>query len=269
MCRIAGVPVQFHSTALIFPTGYMLWEGRSDDGWRICWPVIALVALFWLSLLVHEFAHIFAAKGFGIGTRKMIFIPVGAVALVEEIPRTAAEGWIAVAGPLGSLAFAGICKLGFWAMCHWMNHWTHGWRFQFLREHFWIYDTVRMLRIGCLLNLVLALFNLLPCYPMDGGRILRSALAVALKKFTQRSRERAFLAATVITVRWVSWPLALGAMVFTIVSIHDWTELVLFPLLLFVGEVEVSELRAECRERDSVSVLLNRFSLESPRLGDQ
>lgn len=244
ICRIAGVPVQFHSTFLLHPIGTVLWFGSSGHHWRNLWPLLLLLSMACLSLLAHEFAHILAARRCGIGTQRMIFLPVGAVALLDDIPRMAQEIWVALAGPLASLALAGLCQLAVWAM----QHGLHGLPFRFLHDHAWLFSVMRLLRLGCYLNLGLALFNLLPCYPMDGGRVLRSLLAVALGRFTRRTRDAAFLLATKIVVRGVAWPLAFGALTLTIARTHLWPHLILFPLLLVFGELEYRMLREECPE---------------------
>ena len=245
--RLAGVSVQFHSTTLIFPYGMFLWIGWHQDGWSSFWPMAVLLSIFGGSLLAHEFAHIFAGRGCGIDTEKVIFLPVGAAALMDDIPRSIKELWISIAGPLASFALAGICQAILWAMHHWLygRHLHH--RF-YLFEHPWLYETTRLLRFGLSINLSLGLFNLLPCYPMDGGRILRSLLGVTIRKFINRSRSAAFLLATKITVRYVALPLTLGAIVFTAWVSHFWIHLLLFPLAFAAGEFEYRMLCGEIPE---------------------
>ena len=247
VCRIAGVKVQFHITTLLFPYGTFLWMGWQYDGWSGFRPMALMLAVFGLSLLVHEFAHIFAGRGCGIDTEKMIFLPVGAAALMDDIPRSIKETWISIAGPLSSFALAAICQAGLWAMHHWLygRHLHHRY---YLYDHPCLYETVRMLRFGLSINLSLALFNLLPCYPMDGGRVLRSLIGVTLGKFMKRSRDAAFLLATKISVRYVALPLAAGAIIFTVGWTHLWIHLLTFPLLLAGAELEYRMLRSEIPE---------------------
>jgi Zn-dependent protease len=234
MCRIARVSVQFHSTALVFPAGYLLWMGWSDHGCRSLWQMGIVLAILWLSLLVHEFAHILAARSCGIGSRKIVFLPVGAVAMLDDIPPGKKELWIAIAGPLASLALAGVCQLGIWTMHYWMLGLPH--RFVSL-HHDWLYGVLKFLKLGAYLNTVLGLFNLLPCFPLDGGRILRSMLGMVLRKLTRRTSESSTLLATAITVRFVAWPLAFAAVIYTISTTHIWMHLILFPLAVVVGEI--------------------------------
>ncbi|MSU64303.1 MAG: hypothetical protein EXS31_18260 [Pedosphaera sp.] len=118
------------------------------------------------SVLIHEFAHVWVARCFGIGTRRVLFIPFGAVAELETMPRAASEFWIALAGPLASFALAGM----FWWLAEAFREPGIPWRGG--------YNPV--LTSGFVINLSMALFNLLPCFPMDGGRILRSLLAIGI-----------------------------------------------------------------------------------------
>lgn len=241
VCRISGVSVQIHSTALIFPAGYLLWTGWSEHGWRTLWPMGIVLAVIWISLLVHEFAHILAARSCGIGSRKMIFLPVGAVAMFDNIPPGSKETWIAIAGPLASMALAGICQLGIWTMHHGMS----GMPLPFTVSHESMHVILKFLRFGSLINTGLCLFNLLPCFPMDGGRILRSLLGMVLRQITRRTSESSLLLATKITVRFVAWPLAFAAMVYTISTSKIWMHLILFPLAVVVGELEYWMLRED------------------------
>lgn len=242
--HLAGVPVQFHSTFLLHPTGTIVWLVWSDLRPGNLWYAPPLLAIFCLSLLVHEFAHIFAARRYGIGAERMIFLPTGALALLNSLPRLAQEFWVALAGPLASFALAGLCELASWAT----QHWLHAQPRHFLHDHAWLRIVLKSLDFGCYLNFCLAIFNLLPVFPMDGGRILRSLLAVALGKFTRRTGDAAVLTATRILVRYVAWPLVLGAIVFTITSTHIWSHLFLFPVLLVLGECEYWILREQCPE---------------------
>jgi stage IV sporulation protein FB len=238
------VPVQFHSTFLLHPVSTILWLGGSDIRGGLLWPSIVLLAILCVSMLAHEFAHILAARRCGIGTRRMVFLPVGAVALLDRIPRLKQEFWVAVAGPLASLALAGCCQLGVWGL----EHWADGLTIRFLREHSWMFRVATFLRIGCYINLAFALFNLLPCFPMDGGRIFRSLLAMTIRKFRRRLRDVADVLATKIAVRCVAWPVAVNAIAITISCTHLWPHLILFPMALAAGEVEYWHLRNEEEE---------------------
>jgi Zn-dependent protease len=231
--RLFGVPVQFHITWLIYPAGFLLWllcDYRRP--WKEYFAVLMLLVIC-VSLLAHEFAHVLLARRFGISSQRVIIIPPGAVALLESALDSPSEFWIALAGPLASLLLAGVFRVGFYLLASWHESW----------EHIWFYHFMRACEFGWALNWMMAGFNLVPCFPMDGGRMLRSLLAVTIGRTFPRPERQAFVVATLITVRYVAWPVALGMMVYAIFQLDYWIYLLLFPLLLAAAEVEYWELR--------------------------
>lgn len=234
--RFSRVPVQIHGTFLIYPVGFFTWCECKDNAIRgLLWSSVALL-LFSFSLLVHEFAHVFAARHWGIGTRRVIMIPLGFVAELESMPRAPGEIWIGLAGPLASLTLAGVFWLALHAMGSSIKYWLSG--------RYWLLELRQALGIGYSLNLMVGIFNLLPCFPMDGGRVLRSALAVLIGRVFPQHAGQAFLIATRIAVRYVTWLAGLGMMALTIFSTRIWIHLVTFPLLILYAEVDYWILRA-------------------------
>lgn len=122
--------------------------------------VIAMLGLFG-SLLLHELAHAIAARRFGLHVSGITLFLFGGVAEIHTEPLSSkTEFWIAIVGPVASLSIA----LAFWFCANVAN--LAG-----------LADPVRLvLSYLAILNLILALFNLLPAFPMDGGRILRAWL---------------------------------------------------------------------------------------------
>ena len=125
--------------------------------------VMAIVAMlvFFACLLAHELAHATVARRFGVETQGITLFLFGGVAeLAKEPTKPMHEFWIALAGPVMSLALA----FAFWVLAG-------------VSGLFWASGAlVEVLRYLALINLVLALFNLLPAFPLDGGRILRAWL---------------------------------------------------------------------------------------------
>lgn len=122
--------------------------------------LLAAVGLF-LSVLIHELGHALTARAYGVRTREITLWLLGGVAQLEQIPRTrGAEAVIAIAGPIVSVLLSGL--------------------FGLLRGLLPSAATEGQFLLGYLsfINLSLALFNLLPALPLDGGRILRSLLAL-------------------------------------------------------------------------------------------
>ncbi|MET0144620.1 MAG: site-2 protease family protein [Ilumatobacteraceae bacterium] len=153
--RLAGAALKVHWSAVIVAV-ILAFPLAADLG-----VVIAVigVVLFFASILVHELAHALVARRFGVGTTSIELWALGGVARLDQDPRSPkAEGWIAAAGPLASLALGGItfgAAIGL--------HRTTG-----------PGDIVTTLALLGIVNLLLGAFNLLPGAPLDGGRIVRA-----------------------------------------------------------------------------------------------
>jgi len=130
--------------------GWLLWLVGERAGAEATWQVVGLLALLVASLLVHEFAHALTARRLGLTVHDVIIGPLGGMARMQGLSQNPhAEGWVAAAGPLANLCLA----LLFWAVPGPVG------------------------TAGCAINLVFGIGNLLPAFPLDGGRILRSWLA--------------------------------------------------------------------------------------------
>lgn len=122
--------------------------------------VIAMLGLF-ASLLLHELAHSVVARHLGVPIKSITLFLFGGVAELEAEPTSArAEFWIAVAGPVMSMCLA----VGFWTLSQ-IAVWSG-----------FPQSLVALFGYLGLINLVLAVFNLLPAFPLDGGRVLRAVL---------------------------------------------------------------------------------------------
>ncbi len=161
--KLFGVPVRLHFTFVLLLV-FLLFIGIGDRQSGAS-TAIYIVALF-ASVLVHELCHTLVARAYGIRTLEIVMYPIGGVSRPERPPAAREELWIALAGPLANLLIAAI--LIAWVAAH------QG--FLSLRELAQPTDANLAQRIA-LGNLALCVFNLLPAYPMDGGRILRAVLA--------------------------------------------------------------------------------------------
>lgn len=159
--RLFGVPVRFHLSFVLFLGILALSVVEGGAGmWR---DFVFIVALF-VSVLIHELTHALVARRYGVRTLEIVMYPIGGVARLDRRPRTRDELWIALAGPLINLFLAA-------GLLSWLT-WV-GQRAELSAT--WSID--RFLARLALGNLALGLFNLVPAFPMDGGRILRSLLA--------------------------------------------------------------------------------------------
>ncbi|MCG2767774.1 MAG: site-2 protease family protein [Chloroflexota bacterium] len=162
--RIWGIPIRLHpSWFLVF--GLSTWslamgffpEGYSGLPTAAYWLLGALTSiLFFGSVLVHELAHAFFALRNEIPVRGITLFIFGGVAQIEKEPCSpGAECRIAIAGPLASLGLAGLFG-GLWLLCRHVSY--------LAAPNIWL----------ARINLTLAVFNMIPGFPLDGGRILRS-----------------------------------------------------------------------------------------------
>src|SRR6266542_2109079 len=158
---IFGVPVRLHFTFLLLLV-FLLFIGIGERQSGAS-TAIYILALFG-SVLLHELGHALVARYYGIRTVEIIMFPIGGVSRPDRPPKAREELWIGLAGPAVNFLIA----IALWA-------WQGG-RLAALSELLEPTDANLAQRIG-VGNLMLALFNLLPAYPMDGGRVLRSLLA--------------------------------------------------------------------------------------------
>ena len=158
-----GVPIRFHFTFVLMLI-FLLFIGIGDKQSGSS-TAIYIAALF-ASVLLHELGHTIVARHYGIRTTEIVMFPIGGVSRPERQPKPSEELPISLAGPLVNLLIAA-------AIIGWMTV-QHGWvALETLREP----TDANLAERVAFGNLALFLFNLLPAYPMDGGRILRSLLA--------------------------------------------------------------------------------------------
>jgi len=162
-----GIPIRIHFTFVLL----LLWFGAvsASQGEGFLGGVVFLLLLFGCVVL-HELGHAAMARAFGVETREIVLYPIGGVARLDRIPSGKAELLIALAGPAVNMVLAGALFL------------------------YLIFGQVRapgsaeeLLGGGApvvwqllMANLILAFFNLIPAFPMDGGRVLRATLSLFL-----------------------------------------------------------------------------------------
>ncbi len=191
----AGIPVKLHwSLGLLFL--FLIYFGHEIvqlDSIGLFWFLFLVVSLF-LSVILHEFGHALVAKKYGISTKDIILSPIGGIARLEHIPKKPRQELIvAAAGPLVNLGIASIIFLCLFIAQHPLSipidSYPSNFK-EFLRFVFW-------------LNIVLFTFNLIPAFPMDGGRILRALLSMkmdAVKATKLASMVGKFLALVMLVV---------------------------------------------------------------------
>ena len=217
--RIAGIDVFVHPTFLLLPLLSEVWGGGI--------AMIPMLLATFGCVLLHEFGHALMARRYGIETEDITLYPIGGVARLQRLPRApGAELLIALAGPAVNFAIVGVLLflglLGLPAILYSagldpMN--------EFLQQ---------ML----LVNMVLGLFNLLPAFPMDGGRVLRALLSSVLNRARATS-----IAATIGRVMAVLF--AIAAVMWT----HNPMHIALAAFIFFASWAEETQVVNEERRR--------------------
>lgn len=164
--QVAGVEMRIHLTFLALlawlVTSYWL-TGHSIGSML---AGIGFVLAIFLCVVLHELGHVLVARQFGIRTKDITLLPIGGLARLERTPEEPSqELWIALAGPAVNLAIAACLD----AWLSFMNLWQ-----PFSQLHLTTGPWIERLLLA---NLSLVLFNLIPAFPMDGGRVLRALLA--------------------------------------------------------------------------------------------
>lgn len=167
--RVAGIKIQVHWTFLLLIGWVVLVHAsRGASAPEVVGGVVLILAVF-ACVVLHELGHALTAKRFGINTRDITLLPIGGVARLERMPDDPREELlVAIAGPAVNVVIAGLLYVGLLA--------TGALR-----------PVEQVVLVGgnlfmqlMLVNVMLVLFNLLPAFPMDGGRILRGLLATRL-----------------------------------------------------------------------------------------
>src|SRR5262249_45743808 len=163
-----GHAIRIHFTFLLF-LAWIFVASWASGGAAAAWDGLAFMLLLFACVLAHEFGHIFTARAFGVPTPDVTLLPIGGVARLARIPDAPREEFlVAIAGPLVNVAIA-IALVA-----------IAGAKLD-PRELATI-DSVHASLIDRLasVNLFLAAFNMIPAFPMDGGRVLRALLATRL-----------------------------------------------------------------------------------------
>lgn len=161
---ISGIPIRIHLTFLLFLVWVIFGYGTQSIG-----PVLFILVLF-VCVALHELGHALAARHYHIETTSITLYPIGGLALIEKRPKAMAEVWIALAGPAVNFIISASIALGLVAKTGKLPGLT------ILGPH------VSFIQAIFVANLVLAVFNLIPAFPMDGGRVLRALISLKINE---------------------------------------------------------------------------------------
>jgi Zn-dependent protease/CBS domain-containing protein len=230
--RFKGIDVKIHITFVLI----LLWAayywgaatGRGAQG--AIFGVVATVLLF-ACVTLHEFGHSLVAMSYGVKVRDITLFPLGGLARMEEIPRNPRQELaVSLAGPAVNLVIAGVLIVtGVILNARAVISLPH------LVDALQRAEWSGMLVYLAMANLLLGLFNLIPAFPMDGGRVLRALLAMRLD----------YNQATLVAAR-IGQALAL-AFGFIAFAIGDWI-LILIAVFVWFGAA------GEQRQTDTRSI---------------
>ncbi len=239
IARIAGIDVKIHVTFLLLLVWFG-WMFGQEEGVVGAVTGVGFILLLFLCVLLHEFGHAFAARAFGIRTPDITLLPIGGVARLERMPeKPVQELIVAVAGPAVNVVIALVL-------------------FVFVAAKFRLSDLNELDQVGGSLaikllsvNVMLVLFNAIPAFPMDGGRVLRSLLAMKLD----------YAQATTIAAR-VGQVLAAGFAAAGFLGIGS-PMLVFIAVFVFMGaqqEIAYAKFRSGAHERKVADIMHSQFA---------
>jgi len=165
----AGIDVFVHATFLLLIgwVGYSHWLEHGTIA-KVIEGILFILALF-LCVVLHEYGHALTARRYGVKTRDITLYPIGGVARLERIPEKPIEElWVAVMGPVVNVVIAGVL----FAYLFLTNGLVPMTQLTVTSGSF----LARLMMV----NISLVLFNLIPAFPMDGGRVLRALLAMRM-----------------------------------------------------------------------------------------
>lgn len=184
IARIWGVDIQVHWSfiLILFYGAFLFSRNASNLAVGAIYGVVVILLLF-VCVVLHEFGHAIMAKYFGVNVPHITLLPIGGVAQLERMPRKPMQEFlIAIAGPAVNFALAAVLLPA--ALLVVSMSMRTGTMWALISA---LMRTAQSMSVGGLLltlagtNLLLGIFNLLPAFPMDGGRILRALLALRLR----------------------------------------------------------------------------------------
>jgi Zn-dependent protease/predicted transcriptional regulator len=239
--RVSGIPIYVHWTFLILIAWLLIGQFVAGHTAARAAEEVGFVLALFGCVVLHELGHALTAKRFGVVTSDITLLPIGGVARLQRIPeRPGQELLIALAGPAVNLAIvAALLAFGVRLPA------GAGDARELVEAHFW----PKLL----LVNFFLAAFNMLPAFPMDGGRVLRALLALRLD-YARATR----LAASVGQ---------LMAIVFALVGLMGNPILLLIAMFVWIGaesEAAAVEERVVLRDVKVREAMMTEFHSLAP-----
>jgi len=243
--RLFGVDVRIHLTFL-FLLAFVWFTESSSLGASGAGRALVLVCIIFGCVVLHELGHALVARRSGLVVRSILLLPIGGMTFMEEPgpeqSHPARDIRIAIAGPLINLVIAGVAAIVILTVAPQVKLW-----------HQPLVDAGNLPRSLVWSNVFLGAFNLLPAYPMDGGRILRALLAERMDYVLATRRavligQAMAMVMMLVGLAWNVWLVLIGFFLFLGAQMEDRS--VLFHSLLEAVTME--------------DVMLTGFSVLSP-----
>ncbi len=165
---VGGTAILIHVTFLLF----LAWLGAvyySRGGIEAAWQGTIFIVIIFLCVLLHELGHVFAARRYGIQTSDVTLWPFGGIASMERMPDKPSEELIvALAGPAVNVVIAAVLLL-------WLGPQLDAESLASIED-----PAVSLAAKVAGANIILVIFNMIPAFPMDGGRVLRALLSMRM-----------------------------------------------------------------------------------------
>ena len=169
IAKLAGIDIFIHFTFFILLTWVALIQLKLNGSIGAAFSGVVFILAIFSCVVLHELGHALAAKKYGIKTRDIILLPIGGVARLEKMPnRPIQELWVALAGPAVNVVIVALLAVYLWIT----NTLTPDNQLTMTTAAF----VERIMGV----NIFLILFNMIPAFPMDGGRVFRALLATRL-----------------------------------------------------------------------------------------
>lgn len=241
--NVSGISLYLHWTFFILLTWIFFSYYNKAHRWEDGLVALLFILALFTCVALHELGHALMAKRFGCLTRNITLLPIGGIAQMEKIPEKPREEFLmAIAGPWVNVVIAAILYL-ILATTSGIPSLT---QMEDLTRSNFLYNLF-------LANIILVLFNLIPAFPMDGGRVLRALLSMRL------GRVRATTVATSI-----GQLLAIG---FIFVGVFFNFFLVVIGLVIFLGaraEAEFEIVKAGLQNYKVKDILMHKFTVLHP-----
>lgn len=192
LSKVLGIPVQVHWTfgLVILWIIYMVYEREGSFNWYLFLGISAFMMSLFFCVILHEFGHALTAKKYGITTLDIIISPIGGVARLSRMPeKPLQEFWVAIAGPIVNLVIIIILVFIFYMV----STPEKFYQLRFLPQQILYPDSnffpvsfnwADYFILGIIgVNAILAIFNLVPAFPLDGGRIFRAILSIKFGRY--------------------------------------------------------------------------------------